>query len=222
MRLSQERIENKFRNLLEEGKRILNQCGWDGYRFNNFPSGIDYQRWRSEALNLIDNICGRKSAHFDAMQKIVETEQSRHNSYYFKDCFGILEAAYKDYSDGMLVEIKNLIRADLIDDLLTQAEVLLENKFHIPAASLAGAVLEDTLRKLCEKNIISYPEKTNINSLNAELSRADIYDKLIQKEITAKADLRNSADHGLFDKVKYVDVIDMIRWVRRFVSDFLR
>ncbi len=44
----------------------------------------------------------------------------------------------------MLVEIKSLIRADLIDDLLTQAEVLLENGFYIPAASLTGAVLEDT------------------------------------------------------------------------------
>ena len=158
---------------------------------------------------------------FYAMKEIVDTDSSRHNSYYFKDCVGILEAAFKDFSDGMLAEIRSIVRADLIDDLLSQAEILLENGYHIPATSLSGAVLEDTLRKLCDSNGIKYPEKTNINFLNTELMKADVYDRLIYKEIIAKADLRNNADHGHFDKVREEDVSDMIKWIRRFVSDYL-
>ncbi|MGH9556340.1 MAG: HEPN domain-containing protein [Terriglobales bacterium] len=111
-----------------------------------------------------------------------------------------------------------MVRADLLDDFLSQAEMLLDNGYHVPAASLAGAVLEDTLRRLCDSKNISYPQRTNIDSLNAELAKRDGYDKLVQKEITAKADLRNKADHGEFDKVKEPDVRDMVRWVRRFVT----
>jgi len=221
VKLSEERIVKKFDDLLQESKKILGACGWDGKRYSSHPSDIDYQRWRSQSLNLIEQVCGKKSAHFDAMQKIAELEISRHNSYYYKDCVGILEAAYCDYNDGMLAEIRNLIRADLIDDLLSQAEMLLENGYHVAAASLSGAVLEDTLRKICDSNSIEYPVNTKINVLNSALSTAEIYDKLTNKEIIAKADIRNNADHGHFDKVREEDVRDMIRWIRRFVSDYL-
>ena len=109
----------------------------------------------------------------------------------------------------------------MLDDFLSQAEALLEQGFHAAAASLAGAVLEDTLRRLCDKNSISYGTKTKIDSLNSDLAKANAYDKLIQKEITAKADLRNNADHGHFAKVRAEDVADMVRWIRRFVTDYL-
>jgi hypothetical protein len=120
----------------------------------------------------------------------------------------------------MLAEMQHLVRADLLDDLLAQAEILLEHGYHIPAATIAGAVLEDTLRKLCDSADIEYSAKTNIDSLNSDL--AHVYNKLIQKEITAKAHLRNDADHGHFDRVRPEDVSDMVRWVRRFVTERLR
>ena len=63
---------------------------------------------------------------------------------------------------------------------------------------------------------------TSIEALNMELARSSVYDKLTQKEITAKADLRNNADHGLFDKVRQPDVEDMLRWFWRFASERLR
>jgi hypothetical protein len=115
-----------------------------------------------------------------------------------------------------------LVRAELLDDFLDQADALLRQNYHVPAASLAGAVLEDTLRRLCDKNEIAYdPAKSSLNTLNTELARAEVYDRLVQKKITAEADLRNSADHGQFAKVRPEDVGDMISWVRRFVEEHL-
>ena len=58
--------------------------------------------------------------------------------------------------------------------------------------------------------------------MNVELARAAVYDKLVQKEITAKGHLRNDADHGNFVNVKAPDVTDMLRWVRRFAQEHLR
>ena len=215
-------LENKFSKLITEGKQLHSAGGWDGYNYYTFPPSLDYQRFCTQALNLIERVCGRNSVHFESLNMIMTSERTSLNSFYLQDCIGILEGAFNDFKDGMLLNLRNLIRADLVNDFLEQAEILFTSKYIVAAASITGAVLEDTLRKLCDMNQISYPEKTSINFLNTELAKANVYDKLIQKEITAKSDLRNSADHGLFDKVREPDVEDMIRWVRRFVSEYLR
>jgi hypothetical protein len=195
MRPTDEKIKVKFDALLSEGKHILQACGWNGKEFRNFPSDIDYTRWRTQAINLIERVCGRSSTHYKDIRALADNEDTSRNSFYFTDCFGILEGANADYADGFLAEIRHLVRAELLDDFLAQAEALLKQGYHVAAASLAGAVLEDTLRKLCEKNSITYdPAKSSLNVLNTELARAEVYNKLVQKKITAEADLRNSAD----------------------------
>ena len=57
---------------------------------------------------------------------------------------GILRAAREDYANGYLFDIKQLIAAEVFDDLLEQAEHLLDAGYQEAAAVLAGAVLEDS------------------------------------------------------------------------------
>lgn len=92
---------------------------------------------------------------------------------------------------------------------------------HVPAASLVGAALEDVLRKLCLTNRIEIGERTSIGGLNSELSRAQVYDQLTQKEITAKAQVKNDADHGRYDQFTEADVQAMVKWVRTFAEQRL-
>jgi hypothetical protein len=134
---------------------------------------------------------------------------------------GVVEAARHDFERGLLFDLRALINAELLGDFIEQAERLLKEDYYVPAASLAGAVLEDTLRKLCDKHSMPYPEKTTIDRLNSDLARAGICDKLVQKRITALADVRNNADHGKFDKFTREDVEDMVKWLRRFTADYL-
>ena len=88
------------------------------------------------------------------------------------------------------------------------------------AAVIAGCVLEDGLRKLCDRNSIALPAKATIDPMNVELAKAGIYNKLWQKKITALADLRNKAAHGEWSEFTEKDVEDMIRDVRRFMEDY--
>lgn len=215
-----EKIEKKFNQLLQEGNNILTRCGWNGENYYKLPSIKDYLRWRTEVLNLIKIVCGQNSVHYKQLKQLAEDEDSRNDSYYFVNCLGILEAAGKDYTDGF-IDIKGFIQAELFEDFLSMAEYLLNEGYYIPAASLAGAVLEDSLRKICDKRNLVYKDKTNINSLNTILTKAGVYTLLVQKEITAKADIRNNADHGYYDKFKREDVKDMIKWIRRFIVDYL-
>ncbi|MCX5772598.1 MAG: HEPN domain-containing protein [Candidatus Hydrogenedentes bacterium] len=216
-----ERIAEKFKALLAEGKAILQRSGWNGQKYQSSIDDVAYIRFRTEELNLIKRSCGEDSDHYQQLKTLAEDKNTALNSYYFKDCYGVLEAASRDYEGGMIFQVRAMVAAEVLDDFLEQAEHLLEQGFHVPAASLAGAVLEDTLRKLSEAKGISVPDKTSIDKLNAELAKAGVYDKLVLKRITAIADVRNNADHGNFDKFEKEDVEDMLKWVRRFSADFL-
>jgi hypothetical protein len=217
----QQQIIDSFKNLETEGKQILSKSGWDGKEYQSFPNEIDYFRFRTQSMNLVRRACGENSDHYKQLTQLA-TGKDSDNSFYFVHCYGVVVAARRDFELGLLFEIRSLITAEVLEDFLIQAEYLLKNGYYIPAASLAGAVLEDTLRKLGEKKGIAIPEKTKIDSLNSELARNDVYDKLIQKRITALADIRNNADHGHFDKFSKEDVEDMLKWIIRFTSDYLK
>ncbi len=220
---TQDLIKGSFEQLVDEGHQILRQAGWDGNGYQNrFPAANDYYRFRTETMNLVRRSCGESSDHYRELKRLAETEETSTNSYYFVHCFGVLEAAQRDFEAGILFDMRALITAEVLGDFIEQSEALLKAGYHVPAASLAGAVLEDTLRKLYEKHSVTIPASSKIDGLNVELARADVYDKLVQKRITALADIRNNADHGHFDKFTKSDVEDMVKWVRSFSADYLQ
>lgn len=215
-------IQQQFGELITEGQRILDAAGWNGNQYQRYPAENDYFRFRTEALNLVRRSCGENSDHYRELRRLADTKETSTNSFYFIHCFGVIEAAKRDFEAGVLFDMRALISAELLGDFIEQSEKLLLAGYYIPAASLAGAVLEDTLRKLCEKHQISFPDSTKIDHLNIDLARAAVYDKLVQKRITALADIRNNADHGHFDKFTKADVEDMVKWIRNFSADSLQ
>ncbi len=219
---TQERIVQQFQQLLSEGKQVLQASGWDGREMQRHPVVPDYTRFRTSALNLVRRSCGENSDHYQELRRLAEAKHSADNSYYMIHCFGVVEAASRDFAAGLLFDMKSLISAEVLGDFIEQSEALLQAGYHIPAASLLGAVLEDTLRKLCERHQIQVAQKTKIDVLNTDLARAEVYDKLVQKRITALADIRNNADHGHFDRFRREDVEDMLRWIRAFAADRLQ
>lgn len=219
----QEAIKQGFSKLINEGNKILLNAGWTGNAYSNaHPPTNDYYRFRTESMNLIRRSCGEDSDHYLGLKRIAEDMAMSSNSYYFVHCMGILEAAQRDFEGGLLFDMRSLISAEVLGDFIEQSEALLDAGYYVPAASLAGAVLEDALRKLCEKHNLTIQKSTKIDSLNVDLARANIYDKLVQKRITALADIRNNADHGHFDKFAQPDVEDMVKWVRSFSADYLK
>jgi len=215
-------IKQNFSRLIEEGNQILSKSGWDGREYQRYPADNDYFRFRTAALNLVRRACGKDSDHYQELTRLAEGKDSSIRSFFIAHCLGVVEAAQRDFEAAILFDMRALIMAELLGDFIEQAEVLLSSGYYVPAASLAGAVLEDTLRKLCDKHELTIPDSTKIDRLNADLARANIYDKLVQKRITALADIRNNADHGYFDKFSISDVEDMIKWVRGFAADYLK
>lgn len=215
-----ERLQVELDRLLKEGQQLLSSAAWDGRQYRvTFPPMDAYIRFRTEALNLVRRTCGADSDHYRTLQQVTNNNDSANNSYYTWVCVGAVEAARNDFARGLLFDVRALVSAEIFGDFLEQAEYLVTEGFFPAAVSLAGAVLEDALRRLCDASGIPVPERTKIDTLNAGLAKAGVYDKLIQKRITAVADLRNTADHGHFDRVSPDEARDMVLWVRRFVTD---
>lgn len=216
-----DRIQEQFQKLLEIGRVLLDNFTEASLKKDaGLFREAEYKapKWMIRGKHLIVAVCGEASVH--AKELVAYQTHSMESAV--RLVYEVLSAAADDYADGMLKNIRHLVRADVAADFLEQAEALLRAGYAVPAASLAGAVLEDTLRKLCDANDITYdPKRSTIEALNVALAKADVYDKLVQKEITAKADLRNTADHGRFNEVKAQDVENMLRWVRSFVADRL-
>jgi hypothetical protein len=57
--------------------------------------------------------------------------------------------------------------------------------------------------------------------MNADLAKAEVYNKLTQKQITALADIRNSAAHGEAGRFAPQDVTNMIRDVQVLLAERL-
>lgn len=213
--------------LIELGNKVLTTRRSPGYGViaGDVVDKFLASQWLTRTQSLVLRVFGEDSIYFNNIKNLVGERLGTSFGIYHGDCIkilGILMAAKNDYEHGYLFDVKKLIEADIFVDFLDQAETLLNGGYHIPAASLAGAVLEDTLKKICDHRNIEYSDKTNINSLNMLLVKDGAYNKLIQKEITAKADIRNNADHGNFDQFNSSDVKDMVSWIKRFASDHLK
>ncbi|MGR8981339.1 MAG: hypothetical protein ACU84H_14775 [Gammaproteobacteria bacterium] len=215
------RLKKRFKSLLKEGEEILRQNGWpnpDNYRH---PEQVDYVRFRTQSLNLIRLACGENSDHYQELRKIAASKSTSFISYYYRDCYGILQAANNDYESGVLFDIRKFAAAEIIAGFLDQAKCLLENGHHASAASIAGTVLEEGLKKLCSTNAIAVTDPARIGSMNADLSNAEVYSKLVENNISAYSDIRNNADRGDIDKFTKEDIEAMTAWISRFLSEHL-
>jgi hypothetical protein len=114
------------------------------------------------------------------------------------------------------------IHADVFSDFLEMAAHLLEERYKDPAAVLAGSVLEEHLRKLCDKNgvptVDAAAKPLKADQLNADLKKANVYTGLDQKSVTAWLDLRNKAAHGKYGEYVHSHVEQMISGVRDFLT----
>lgn len=94
------------------------------------------------------------------------------------------------------------------------------------AGFLAGATLEDVLRRLCDAGGIDYDtQHTSISKLQSVLfqptKQIEVISSSENKQITAWGDTRNKADHGKFSDITYAEVISMVIGVRAFIDKHL-
>jgi hypothetical protein len=91
------------------------------------------------------------------------------------------------------------------------------------AAFLAGAALEDGLRRLCDTNSLTYDtQRTSLGKLQVALYQPTAGINVItmseNKQVTSWGDTRNKADHGKLSDLSHSEVLAMVIGVRGFLD----
>ena len=206
MQLNQ-KILDRFDELIRIGEPLVGQT----------KDITPLQQWVSSSRNLIQMVTGSDSHFSQSFTGYLGRSTVTDSAF----SLGVLKAAREEYEKGYLSHLRTLIEAEVFDKFLEQAESLLRKGYYQPAAVVAGAVLEDSLRKLCTcYSDITLPDKPALDYMNGQLAKNGAYNSLTQKKITALADIRNSAAHGKWTEFDKDDVKKMVLEVRDFLEKY--
>lgn len=223
------KLKDEIDELVKYGEEISHAASRSSSRL-----GQDYitktSTWVTKIGQIIRNLCSEDSQYFKNYEDILKTSNFyiMHSNYYEHICVmdGIIKAIQDDYEKGLLVNFKQLLQAEIFADFLEMGEYLLKENYKDAAAVIIGSVLEDMLRKLAIRNGINILKPNGdymtLEPLNIELAKANVYDKLIQKQITSWGDLRNKAAHGHYNEYDKHQVEMMLLFVQKFCSDYLK
>ena len=139
----------------------------------------------------------------------------------------ILSALREDFAQGMVKTFEEMVHASMFDDLLGQAQSLLDEDYRLPAAVVAGATLESHLRELAGKHGVTMVEQKKnktiprtASALNDDMhAKAKAYSTTEFRQVQVWIDLRNEAAHGKpeFQNRTANDVGSMINGIREFM-----
>jgi len=220
--MNTEKIIARVNQLIDLGQKVAatRRQPHRGSSYTTVDEGL-IKGFRSATLSFIEQIYGNSHTHYTEFGNSVEGRDIND----LNAGIAILNAIKSEIEGGWLNTIKGLISAEIFADFLEMAEHLLENNYKDPAAVMIGSVLEEHLRQLCMKTGIEVevetekgmrPKKADL--INAELSKAEVYNKLDQKAITSWLELRNKAAHGNYNEYSQEQVSLMLQGV----SDFMR
>ncbi len=217
--MTYEKLLERLNHLIELGERVLStrQSPPRGIITSDYVNGDPFYQWKAGSLSFLKNVFGEDSTHFQGFH-----EFCKYASYPSAlQGQSILKAAKEDLEGGYLNKLETLVSADIFTDLLEMAEYLVEQGYKDPAASLIGAVLENGLKQIARNHDLKVKNREDIGALNSKLAGAQIYNRLMQKQIQVWNDIRNNADHGNFSEYSLDRVKEMLNGVRDFLGQNL-
>lgn len=215
-RKTTELLVGKADRLIRKGTKILQEvtAGEEDSGNSYFDEG-PFLGWETQVQSFFERV-GRASERYSR-----KFDECVYNFKFVSTALAILEGLREDLEDGLLERVEELVAADVFDDLLEQAEYLHSQGFKVPAAALAGAVLERNLRSRCVARGIKVEKRDGIGALNQKLRSAQPepeYTATAGNKISLWGGIRNDADHGHDDNLKDDDVADMLRGIRDFIE----
>jgi hypothetical protein len=170
-----------------------------------------YTQCRTECLNVL-NMLGTAAHAWQG--SFAEPNNYLSNALAMQ---GAIQGIKKALERGMLVKVEDLVLAETFDDLLEQGDYLQGHGYFLAAGVLGRAVLEEHLRKWCDRSGCkpTIPKPT-IDHYKTSLYTANHLDKISMKHVEAMAAIGNDAAHAKTG-LKADDVKRLLHDVRAFL-----
>ena len=192
----------------------------------DWPSFV---KWRTSIATLLAQLVPPGHVHRQTVENLSRLKNKKDQLEYG---ISLLRSLREDFCAGRLDDLAIAVEAELAADYMGQAERLLGGNQsgeydHVPAAVLAGAVLEKTLRTLCamQEPPVSTSkangEPKTLNPLIDDLKKSGLFSETKAKLLRHWADVRNKAAHAEFGQFTRNDVQQMIQGINTFLADCL-
>jgi hypothetical protein len=208
---------NQLNRLLEKYHELRSSSQYND--LSDKPK-IDRQSLITSSIAAIHRISGENSTYSKEIIKIQQLNPHLHT--HTSDVLGVVSSLKDDIENGYLRTLVEIIHSNVFSDFLEMSTHLNETGYKDAAAVLAGSTLENHLKQLASKNGITLIDaKENAkkaSNINIELTKADVYEKLDNKNVTAWLDLRNKAAHGNYDEYNSEQVKLFITSIKDFIT----
>ncbi|MEZ8042444.1 hypothetical protein ACED25_23135 [Vibrio sp. 1F263] len=221
-------VKTEIDSLVQLGEIIVKQASTASSALEGTTLS-EVSSWVTRLGQLLLKLYGKESQHYKNYEKAMELDSFYviHSRWYghISQVHGIVLSVKHDVENNLISNIRGLLQAEIFANFLEIGEHLLEEGYKDAAAVTIGAVLEDGLRELSKKHGISINKpngsQKTIDPLNTELAQNDIYSKLVQKQVTSFAHIRNKAAHGQYDEYDHSQVQMMLLFVQGFSEQHL-
>lgn len=215
---------------LEAMAQEVDKTAKKGFDYVVYVNGTMVAQWKSESLTLLQQVMPDNAVYRSQLNLFLK-ESSRQTD--FHRLVGIFRGAREDFKAGMFDNLKLEIESGVSCDFLGQANALLNDKdqvdySYLPAAVLIGAVLEKTLRSLCENanpKIETVNENGRAKKMSAmieDLKKAGVVNEIRKRQLETWNAIRNSAAHGKLDEFTKEQVAAMLQGVQDFMAQQMK
>ncbi len=241
-----EKLQSKIADFIREGEelkiQILNTPSWQRI-------ASDYQRWNLACIQILTDIYGKGADYTEefindkvkgeiiiknltilgSSGKITKAILSfgtqyrdvKKLSYIISHQIGTLDVAKNAVSNEYLTNIRAGVCKEVLESILVKADALLREGLKDPAAVLACAVLESSLKRISEAKGIDYSTKERIDSLILNLTDEDVFSPDELEKIQFYANIGIAASKAKFYMYTLEDVRNMLGWMQGFIKDNL-
>ena len=165
----------------------------------------------ASSLNLLEKTFGNNSNMTQYFIMRLDSDIILYNKLIYLRA--ILISAKTEIEKGFLYDTKFLIAEEFYDSMIDYGKDLLSKNHKISSGVLGRIVIEDTLKKLCEKSKISIDPGWKASRINEELRKSGVYNLSMQDRIQAFLRIGNSAAHGKDEEFSKKDVEDLFDFV---------
>lgn len=204
-----------------------------------------YQKWYTQAQEVMKQILPSRYDEFIVLYKETKRKELNSNTFGIQDWLlgtrapmndytmekryndigivfmkfqtqmGILNSATLKFTSSLL-NIKQLLQADLFDSETEVARELLKKGFMRAAGAIAGVILERHLNNVCiSHNVPINKKKPTISDFNDALKEANVIELHQWRFIQHLGDLRNLCDHNKDREPKPEEVAELIDGVEK-------
>jgi uncharacterized protein YutE (UPF0331/DUF86 family) len=235
---TKEEVTKRFEELIVRGEGLLGTLGPEIVQLDtsgnteanseSYPCWIpkvripEFRSWLTSASNLIHFVVPPETHLAKECDNLMADEHLKQGvpSNVLVLMLGVLRGAKDEWDHGLLGRIEYIVAGATFDDFLDYAAEYHKGNKTMESSVLASAVLEDTVKKIAQKNGLATEKKT-LDPLIDELVKANVFTPVKAKRVRSFAGVRNHALHAEWDKFDNSDVGAMIKGIRELIEELL-